>query len=138
MTEWSEAKCAGYALAGLIAGDRELAAADVLPVPVAARTRALLAHDGGAHKTPRDKLARRQLVDRLLSAVRPEIALTADVPLRVRALLATRVPRGQARALGLPAPRAGFSVPDDLWPRLYRIARYHGWRARQGAQGAES
>ncbi|HEX5655947.1 MAG TPA: hypothetical protein VFX59_02080 [Polyangiales bacterium] len=120
---WSEAKCAGYALAGLIAGDRALSAAQAIPVAEAARTRARIAHGGGPD-TPRDKQARRQLVEGLLAAVRPELALE-HVPLRLRALLATRLPRSQARALGLPTPRAGFVAPEDLWPRLYRIARYY-------------
>jgi hypothetical protein len=132
MTGWSEDKCAGYALAALIAGDRELEAAGAIPPPVAARTRALLAHDGA----PRQD-SRRARVERLLSAVRPELALHEATPMRVRALLATRLPRGEARALGLPPPRAGFSVPDDLWPRLYRIARYHSRLAREAAQGGE-
>jgi hypothetical protein len=122
MTEWSEAKCAGYALAALIAGDRELSAADAIPASAAVHTRALVAHEGRSDKTPQ---GRRQLVEGLLSAVRPEVALTERVPLRIRALLATRLPRAEARALGLPSPRASFTVPDDLWPRLYRIARYY-------------
>jgi hypothetical protein len=121
MTEWSEGKCAGFALAGLIAGDRTLAAADAAIAPVALRTRAQIAHDGAA----REAGARRQLVEGLLAAVRPPISLAEDLPARLRALLATRLSRAERRALGSPALREGYTVPDDLWPRLYRIARYH-------------
>jgi hypothetical protein len=121
--EWSEAKCAGFALAALIAGDRDLSAADEIPASAAVRTRALVAHQ--VDHEPRNEQARRQVVERLLSAVRPEIALSERMPLRVRALLASRLPRAEARALGLPSPRAGFTVAEDLWPRLYRIARYY-------------
>jgi hypothetical protein len=146
MDDWSESKCAGYALAALVAGDRELTgAAGHIPAAAELRTRALIAHEGSADKTARDSGARRRLVERLLAAVRPELVLSGSeqaraareaLPPRLVALLALRLPRPQARALSalagaaqapagpLRSPtRAGFTLADDLWPRLYRIAR---------------
>ncbi|HEY6878954.1 MAG TPA: hypothetical protein VI299_13090 [Polyangiales bacterium] len=113
MAGWSEAKCAGYALAALVAGDRELAAASAIPEHARTRTRALVAHDG-ADKTPRDSAARRQLVEHLLGQVRPALALDGSLPVRVHEALV----RG-------PRARVGSAIANDLWPRLHRIARYH-------------
>lgn len=123
-SEWSAAKCAGYALAALIAGDRELSAADALVAPAAARTRALIAHERG--DAPRDRRARVELIATLMDAVRPAVSLGEQLPPRVRALLAARLSRAAARTPGLPSPRPGYVAPEELWPRLYRIARYHG------------
>lgn len=116
----SPSKAAGFGLAALLAGDRELAAIEhAIPPDLYDRVRALLGDGSDAHTKAR-------LVATLLARVRPTpTSLPDDLPLRLRALLAPKLPRASGRVRGDVAPplRADYAPPSDLLPRLLRLAR---------------
>jgi len=119
MIEWSHSKRAGFALAALLAGDRELGHVAPAISPELARDAALLFEQPSL----RDKS---RLVAHLLSFVRPPLTrLADDLPARLAAAIASKLPRSLARTViaGAPLARAGFQLEPDLLPRLLRLAR---------------
>jgi len=119
MNEWSHAKRAGFALAALLADDRELLhVAPAISPDMAREARALFEQPSLRDKT--------RLVAHLLSFVRPPLTALADqLPARLGAAIANKLPRSLARTLLAEAPlaRPGFQLAPDLLPRLLRIAR---------------
>ncbi|MEY4515550.1 MAG: hypothetical protein RLZZ450_7672 [Pseudomonadota bacterium] len=119
MSEWSLEKQAGFALAALLASDRELGDVRHAVSPaVIEHTRSLLEEPSVRDKT--------RLVAHLLSFVRPPLtALGSTLPVRLAVALAGKLPQNLARSLLATAPvaRTGFQVEPDLLPRLLRIAR---------------
>lgn len=119
MIDWSPEKRAGFALAALLADDRELGQVSrgVSPA-VIEHTRTLL-----ELPSVRDKS---RLVAHLLSLVRPPLTEVGDaLPVRLTVAIVGKLPRTLARTVAATAPlvRAGFQVEPDLLPRLLRIAR---------------
>ncbi|MDB4985994.1 MAG: hypothetical protein JWN04_1172 [Myxococcaceae bacterium] len=118
MSRFSEAKSSGFVLAAVLAGDRELALVQAhLHPDELVRLRA------GSAQREGDRAA---LIARLLTYVRPPLTqLPAELPARLRALLARRLPAPEARKLlaGAPRMRAGFEPETELGPRLLRIGR---------------
>jgi hypothetical protein len=119
MIEWSPEKQAGFALAALLVGDRELHhVSPAVSTTVLVQARSLLEETSVRDKT--------RLVAHLLSFVRPPLTTLDDaLPVRLGAAIASKLPRTLARQLVAAAPlaRAGFQVEPDLLPRLLRIAR---------------
>jgi len=119
MNEWSHSKRAGFALAALLADDRELRhVVSAISPDLARATRALFEQPSLRDKT--------RLVAHLLSLVRPPLTrLPRELPARVAAAIAGKLPRSLARSVvaGAPLARAGFQLAPDLLPRLLRIAR---------------
>lgn len=119
MVEWSPEKRAGFALAALLADDRELGHVSRAVSPaVIEHTRTLFEQHSVRDKTP--------LIAHLLSLVRPPLtAVDRALPVRLSVAIVGKLPRTLARTLIAAAPltRAGFQVEPDLLPRLLRIAR---------------
>ena len=120
---WSEGKCAGVALGGLLWGDRTLAhAVAALPAQAVAAAADELSKLDIAER-PEQK---QRLVRELVEEVRGHSLLQAEqLPPRARALLARHVPREQGRRLLLDAPEArpDFVAPNELVQMLLHIAR---------------
>jgi hypothetical protein len=119
MVEWSPEKRAGFALAALLADDRELGHVSRTVSP------AVIEHTRALFELPsvRDKT---RLVAHLLSLVRPPLtAVDSALPVRLAVAIVGKLPRTVARTLISAAPRlrTGFQVEPDLLPRLLRIAR---------------
>jgi hypothetical protein len=128
---WAEAKQAGFVLAALLAGDRELLSAAggldarLLP-PLQARwlgaARPALEASHDRHESaPLRVAALRELAER----VRPPLAHAEPLPPRGRALVAELLPREPARTYVREAPtaRAGFEADPGLVRALVELAR---------------
>lgn len=119
MTEWSASKQAGFALAALLAGDRELEhVASAVSPAIVRETRLRLEGARSGDKA--------RVVAHLLSFVRPPLTgFERALPPVLVAAIASLLPRAVARAtLGAaPAVLSGFAPSPDLLPRLMRIAR---------------
>jgi hypothetical protein len=119
MNEWSHSKRAGFALAALLADDRELGHVASAISPDLGREASVLLEQPSL----RDKT---RLVAHLLSFVRPPLTrLAVDLPTRLGAAIASKLPHALARSVIAAAPlaRPGFQLEPDLLPRLLRIAR---------------
>jgi hypothetical protein len=117
---WGDEKQAGFVLAAVLAGDRELFSvsdsidAELLP---ALQARFLREHS-----------ERVRSLRELASAVRPPLSNAAALPVRGRALLAQRVPRelGRSYVREAPAARPGFEPEPALSSWLEQLARHGG------------
>jgi hypothetical protein len=135
---WEDAKQAGFALAAILAGDRELVAVSAALVAPAqpgdpgllpalqARCRGLAgagSHAGASQATERVR-ALRELAER----VRPALVHAAALPPRGRALVADRVARELGRSyVHAAAPaRPGFEPEPQLLSWLTALAARGG------------
>ena len=128
---FSSAKDAGFALAAVLADDRELARIEGhVESGVHARIRALATSP---------QLAKPVLIAQLLALLRPPLAVLSPLlPVRLRALLAPQLPRSEGRSVlaGAPLTRAGFEPERELLARLARIARFSSPEAERARREA--
>ena len=126
-------KAAGFALAAVLAGDRDLARVHGHLEPHDhARIRALA-------ESP--QLAKPVLIEQLLAHLHPRLAeLSPQLPVRLRALLAAQLPRAEGRNVLASAPRAraGFEPERQLVARLIRIARFSNAEAERQRSGVRA
>lgn len=119
---WSREKTAGFALAALLSGDRDLSRSEVGLCEGARReVRARLAQiprANGAEKT--------ESVRALAALVKPPLRGTFELPERARALLARVVPRelGKSWLERAPLVRSDYQVEPGLVRALERVARW--------------
>lgn len=120
---WSSEKAAGFVLAGVLKGDRELShvrsrLADALLPALDAWTQRLAQE--GSEKT--------RALRELAMQVRPPLHRADHLPPRARAWLASHVERERGRAYlrEAPAPRPGFEPDAGLLAFLERLARTPG------------
>lgn len=113
---WGSDMCAGFALAALLADDRELAhVAGAVPDTLLPALRAQLGQ------------ASEREVRALLRVLRPDLdhEVAQRLPARMRALLARRLPSAERQKLreGARESRPDFDLDDELQQLLLRIAR---------------
>ena len=124
---------AGFALAALLADDRELAQVQGRLEPEhLARIRTL---------TASPQLTRPVLIAQLLAHLRPRLSeLAPTLPVRLRALLAAQLPHEERRdvLLGAPLARPGFEPEPELVSRLVRIARFSNSEAERQRRREQS
>ena len=120
--EWGSAKTAGFALAALLADDRELTAVarQLSPELCALLTERMT-------QIPAESREKARVLRELVAALRPPPELSA-LPLRARALLAPHLPRelGRMYVQGAPQARAGYEVDQGLLGELERLSRVQG------------
>ncbi len=119
---WSEAKCAGIALAAVLWDDRSLSAVKhSLCEPARKGARAHLSALEAAH----DPDGKRRRMRSLVAGVRGELTAIERLPPRARALLARHVPREQGRRLisEVGEARADFAASRALVETLLHQAR---------------
>ena len=120
---WSEGKCAGVALGGLLWGDRILAhVVAALPAQAVAAAAEKLSKLDHAERPEQKQRSVRELVEEVRGQ---SLAQAEQLPARARALLARHVPREQGRRLLLDAPEArpDFVAPRELVQMLLHVAR---------------
>lgn len=124
---WSSHKRAGFALAALLADDRELTQVrGRLPDPELTALRAQL--DRAAQPS------RSLLIAELISAVRPPLGRASlSLPLSLVLLLAPYLPRGllRRRLRDAPPDALGRVQPEELRLRMLRLARTLEGRSEQ-------
>jgi hypothetical protein len=129
---------AGFALAALLADDRELACVEgALSETELPALRAQLTMALRAAETPRN---RESGLRALLTVLRPELegSLALHFSPRMRALVARLVPRDQRKLLlSEIATRADFNLDEELLRALARIARSTAAEQASGSARAE-
>jgi hypothetical protein len=142
---WDGAKQAGFVLAAVLAGDRELLSvasalpAGLLPV-LQARCRGLvpLAPHQGARCDPASSEGRVQALRELAAEVRPPLTQADALPPRGRALVAELLPRelGRSYVRAASPARPGFEPEPELIRWLARLAQHEScWRAHDAPRG---